>query len=319
MEKNKFDWHMAMPLIAAAVTLALHKVIPKNSDILTRDYNWLSILLTSLIIIFLAVIIISFLNPVLRRKYIYKSKFITGEITALCIYNLITLKFNLIPPVYFPYPDRILNVFFEEIDLLATCLLYSLRLLFTGVFFGGIVGVVTGILVGWSEKASYWVAPLVKFIGPIPATVWIPIALVVFPTSYAASAFIVALSMWFPTALMTSSGIQNLEKSYFEVSKTLGAPSYYQVLKIAIPGALPSIFTVFFNGITSSFLTLMTAEMIGVKYGIGWYVNWQREVMAFSNVYAGLIVIGIMCSLVLGIMFKIRDKLLTWQKGVIKW
>jgi len=317
--KKHLNFELLLPLFVTVVALVLHKTIPNNKDILYRNYNYFSNLLIILIIIFSVLIIVAKFNTKIKKTYTYKSRLIAGAIFLLCIYNLITLKFNLIPEVYFPYPDKVINVFFRDYKLLLKCLLHSLRLLFTGVISGGIAGIITGVCVGWSKKLNYWLAPLVKFIGPIPATIWIPIALVVFPTSFGASAFIVALSMWFPTSLMTSSGIQNLEKSYFEVAKTLGSPNYYQLLRIAIPGALPSIFTGFFNGITSSFITLITAEMIGVKYGIGWYVNWQREVMSFANVYAGLIVIGVMCSLVLTIMFRVRDKLLTWQKGVINW
>ena len=50
-----------------------------------------------------------------------------------------------------------------------------------------------------------------------------------------------------------------------------------------------------------------------------WYVNWQKEMMAYSNVYAGLIVIAVMFYLVITVLFKIRDRVLGWQKGVIKW
>jgi len=82
---------------------------------------------------------------------------------------------------------------------------------------------------------------------------------------------------------------------------------------------MPSIFLGLFNGICSSFVTLMTAEMIGAKYGMGWYVNWQKEMMCYANVYAGLIVIAVLFYLVITVLFKVRDKVLLWQKGVIKW
>lgn len=88
---------------------------------------------------------------------------------------------------------------------------------------------------------------------------------------------------------------------------------------MGVPAAMPSIFLGLFNGICGSFVALMTAEMIGAKYGIGWYVNWQKEMMAYSNVYAGLIVIAVMFYLVITVLFKIRDRVLGWQKGVIKW
>ena len=50
-----------------------------------------------------------------------------------------------------------------------------------------------------------------------------------------------------------------------------------------------------------------------------WYVNWQKEMMSYANVYAGLIIIAVLCSLLITLLFKVRDKVLVWQKGVIKW
>jgi len=74
-----------------------------------------------------------------------------------------------------------------------------------------------------------------------------------------------------------------------------------------------------FNGTCSSFITLVTAEMLGAKYGIGWYINWQKEMMAYANVYAGLIIIAVTFFILITLLFKFRDRVLAWQKGVIKW
>ena len=82
---------------------------------------------------------------------------------------------------------------------------------------------------------------------------------------------------------------------------------------------MPFMFIGIFNGTCSSFITLVTAEMLGAKYGIGWYINWQKEMMSYANVYAGLIVMSLVCFVVITILFKLRDHLLVWQKGVIKW
>jgi NitT/TauT family transport system permease protein len=110
-----------------------------------------------------------------------------------------------------------------------------------------------------------------------------------------------------------------VKKSYFEVSSTLGASNLQNLFHIAIPDALPSIFLGFFNATCSSFVALMAAEMLGVKAGIGWYINWQKEMISYPNVYAGLILIAVFCYLFITLQFKVRDKLLGWQKGVIKW
>lgn len=110
-----------------------------------------------------------------------------------------------------------------------------------------------------------------------------------------------------------------MKKTYFEVSSTLGATNLQNLFRIAIPDALPSIFLGFFNATCSSFVALMAAEMLGVKAGIGWYINWQKEMISYPNVYAALILIALFCYLFITLQFKIRDRLLGWQKGVIKW
>ena len=88
---------------------------------------------------------------------------------------------------------------------------------------------------------------------------------------------------------------------------------------MAVPASLPQIFLGLFYGIVSSFATLMAVEMNGNSEGIGWYINWQKSVMQYDGVYAGLIVIAVLCSFILTLLFKVRDKIMVWQKGVIRW
>ena len=182
-----------------------------------------------------------------------------------------------------------------------------------------LVGMLTGIAIGFSKTFSYWIQPLVRVLGPIPSTAWIPIVLIAFPSAVSASAFLIALAVWFPTTVLTSSGIASIPNSYFEVSSTLGAGSLYRIVKVGIPAAMPHMFLGLFNGTCSSFITLVTAEMLGAKYGIGWYINWQKEMMAYANVYAGLIIIAVTFFILITLLFKFRDHVLAWQKGVIKW
>jgi NitT/TauT family transport system permease protein len=231
----------------------------------------------------------------------------------------LTIKFTVLPVLFFPAPEKILEAFKKEWLFILQCLLYSLRLLVSGFLLGAVAGVLTGAIIGWNARANYWIMPVIKIIGPIPSTAWIPIALVVFTKATGASIFLIALGVWFPTTILTSSGIINVRKSYFEVSSTLGATPLRNIVSIALPAAAPSIFMGLFNGTASSFLTLMAAEMIGCKYGIGWYINWQRDVLAYSQVYAALIVIALTFSLLITLQFKLQDKVLGWQKGLIRW
>lgn len=306
-----------LPFVAAVIALLAQIFIedgPNTSKI--EYYTYFSIIVT---VLTLGAAIMSCFISKVKNTVEYKGAFWIGIIALIMVINLLTAKFNVLPVIYFPSPSKIIGVIIGDRSVLIKCLGYSSRLLFTGFFSGAIVGMATGIAIGFNKKAAYWINPLVRFLGPIPSTAWIPLVLVIFPDTVSASSFLIALAVWFPTTLMTSSGIQNIENAFFEVSETLGANTFYKIFKVGVPAAMPSIFIGIFNGSCSAFITLMTAEMIGAKYGLGWYINWQKEMMCYANVYAGLIVIAVTFSILITLLFKFKDKLLVWQKGVIKW
>ena len=270
-------------------------------------------------IITVILFVISLFHEKFRIRYAHKSWFLGGVFLFFNILNVITVKLLLLPQIYFPSLNRILNVYVTDYKFLLKCLAGSFSLLIEGLIVGAMIGIITGILVGWSKKWSYWIYPVIRILGPIPSSTWIPLALIAFPTPRFAAAFLIAFGAWFQLTILTSSGIQSVKQSYFEVSSTLGATNLQNLFRIAIPDALPSMFLGIFNATCSSFVALMAAEMIGSKSGIGWYINWQREMVAYPNVYAGLFIIAGFCYLFITLQFKIRDKLLGWQKGVIKW
>jgi NitT/TauT family transport system permease protein len=315
----KLNGKVFLPVAALALVLFSHTALPAYSGYRVKLLPYFSYLLYLLIALFAARGLLSVFNEAHRKKLSFKAPFYTAGFLFLGLYNLITIKINLIPSLYFPAPERIIGVFIEDWLFILRCLVYSLRLLLGGFFLGAFLGVVTGTLIGWSQRFNYWIMPFIRIVGPIPSTAWIPIALVIFLKPTSASLFLIALGVWFPTTVLTSSGIMNVQKSYFEVSSTLGAGSLRNILTIALPAAAPSIFAGLFNGTSACFLTLMAAEMIGCKFGIGWYINWQRETLAYSNVYAAFIVIAVTFSFLIGLQFKIRNRVLNWQKGIIRW
>ncbi|MDF2588288.1 MAG: transporter permease [Anaerocolumna sp.] len=319
-DKNSpFDYRTVIPIIAIALTLLTDTLIPNHLEAKYRELTDFRLVLIVAFLITIAFFILSLIRKSFRLKYAYKGWFLGGLITFFNILNIITVKLLLLPQIYFPSLNRILNVYVVDYKFLLTCLASSFSLLIEGLLIGTIIGIITGILIGWSKKWSYWIYPIIRILGPIPSSTWIPLALIAFPTPRWAAIFLIAFGVWFQITILTSSGIQSVKKSYFEVSSTLGASNLQNLFRIAIPDALPSMFLGFFNATCSSFVALMAAEMLGCKSGIGWYINWQKEMLSYPNVYAGLIIIAGFCYLFITIQFKVRDKLLGWQKGVIKW
>lgn len=270
-------------------------------------------------VVFIVVYIISFFSEKISSKLEGIGPLLAGGVLILNIINLVCSKFALLPVLFFPSLDRVFGVFINDRELLFQCVLSSGKLLLIGFTVGAVLGFTTGILVGFNKKIAYWINPFVKVIGPIPPTSWSPLVLSLFSTSYQAAVFMIALAVWFPVTVMTSNGIQNIQQTYFEVADTLGAGKLYKVFKVGIPAALPSVFLGFFYAATGAFVTLVTAEMFGCKSGIGWYLNWQKSMMLYANVYAGLILLAVLCNMIITLLFKFKDRVLGWQKGVIKW
>jgi NitT/TauT family transport system permease protein len=234
-------------------------------------------------------------------------------------WEVVTAKLGLLPLPFFPPPQAILEVVIDDRALLGAGIFASFRLLATGYILGAAVGFVTGVAIGWSRLAGYWIHPVLRFIGPLPATAWLPLAFFVFPSSFSASIFLIALATGFPVAVLTWSGVAGVNSAYYDIARTLGASQRFLVLKVAIPAAMPHVFVGLFMGLGNSFAVLVVAEMLGVKAGLGWYLQWAQGWAAYANMYAALLIMAFLCSGLITLLFRLRDRLLSWQKGLVRW
>jgi NitT/TauT family transport system permease protein len=235
------------------------------------------------------------------------------------LWEVATAKFSWLPLPFFPPPQAIIEVYTDDLPKLLVSVFASVKLQLGGYAIGAAVGFLTGVSIGWSRSVGYWVHPILRFIGPLPATAWLPFAFFTFPSSWSASTFLIALATAFPVTVLTWSGVASVSNAYYDVARTLGARPSFLVLKVAIPAALPHVFVGLFMGLGSSFAVLVVAEMIGVKAGLGWYLQWAQGWAAYANMYAALIVMSLLCSGAITLLFRTRDHLLVWQKGVVKW
>jgi NitT/TauT family transport system permease protein len=311
-------WRTLLSLpVATLIAVAVHWVVSKNEPpVDTRSWSiFLGILLGGSIVTTL----VQSVWPGLRRWTAHMWPILAAAVLLLCAWEVITSGLRLLPLPYFPSPAGVLQSLINDRKLLFDSTWHSLMLLGSGYLLGVVVALITGICIGWFPHARYWGMPLLKVIGPIPATAWVPLAMVVSPNGTLSAVGLIALAVWFPVSMLTISGIANTRASYLDVARTLGANQKYLIFRIAIPAAMPSIFIGLFMGLGTSFLTLIVAETVGVKSGLGWYVSWAQGWAEYGKVYAALVIMAAFFSTIMTVLFKVRDRVLTWQKGVIKW
>jgi NitT/TauT family transport system permease protein len=307
---------LAVPA-AAVLALALHLFLSnKEPQPDARNYSiFLSIALGA----FLVMAAAQPFWPRLRRWMAHMCPIIAAAVLLLFSWEVITSGLRLLPLPYFPGPARVLQSLINDRALLFDSTWHSLLLLLSGYALGVVIALITGICIGWFPYARYWGMPLLKVVGPIPATAWVPLAMVLSPSGTLSAVGLVALAVWFPVTMLTVSGVANTRASYLDVARTLGADQKYLIFRVAIPAAMPSIFIGLFMGLGTSFLTLIVAETVGVKSGLGWYVSWAQGWAEYGKVYAALVIMAAFFSAIMTLLFKARDRVLVWQKGVIKW
>jgi NitT/TauT family transport system permease protein len=238
---------------------------------------------------------------------------------VLTVWEIVTAKTALLPLPFFAPPQSILEALIDDKMRLADSALHSLGLLLPGYLMGAFVGFVLGLGIGWSPAISYWGHPVLRFLGPLPATAWLPIAFFVFPSSWTASAFLIALTAAFPVAVLTSSGVKNVNRDFYDIALTMGASRSFLIFRVAVPAAMPQVFVGLFMGLGGSFAVLIIAEMLGVKSGFGFYLSWAQGWAAYANFYAALIFMSLLFSGLISLLFALRNRLLAWQRGLVRW
>ncbi len=250
-------------------------------------------------------------------RVLHAGKWLALLPVLFAVWEGLTTKTAVLPVPFFAPPQALIEVLHDDWPRLLDSLLHSLGLLGLGVLLGTSSELITGLAIGWSQRIGYWVHPVLRLLGPVPSTALLPLCLFIFPSSFGASVFLIALSAWFPVTVLTWSGVMGIDKAWYDVARTLGASQHFLILRVAIPAALPNVFTCM--GLGASFSVLIVAEMVGVKSGIGFYLQWAQGWAAYPNMYAALLVMALLCSGLISGLFMLRDRLLSWQRGGMQW
>jgi NitT/TauT family transport system permease protein len=315
-ENARWQTLLAVPS-AVAAALLVHWLGSKNEP---PGPTWLyTYFLSGLLVISVAATVLQPLWPGLRDWMRATCPLVAAAVLFLAGWELVTSVFRWLPLPYFPGPAGVLQSLVNDRAVLFDSTWHSLVLLLCGYALGVAAGMFSGICIGWFPHARYWGMPVLKIVGPIPATAWIPLAMVLSPSAMFSAIALIALAVWFPVTMLTASGISNTRTSYLDVARTLGGSRAYLISHVAIPAAMPSIFIGLFMGLGASFLTLVVAETVGVKSGLGWYLSWAQGWAEYGKVYAALLIMAGFFSTIMTALFKVRDRVLAWQKGVIKW
>ncbi|XXX80898.1 ABC transporter permease [Sorangium sp. So ce134] len=182
----------------------------------------------------------------------------------------------------------------------------------------GATGVVLGLLIGRSRLAEDTLLPPLEVLRPIPGVAWLPLAILMFPSAELSMIFITYMGALFPILLATIHGVGALDPRLIASSRSLGARPFRLFLEVVLPGALPSIVTGMSIGMGTSWFCLVTAEMIGGQYGIGYFTWESYNLQRYPDIVLGMLLIGLMGMLSSALVQRIGAWLTPWHRPVEK-
>lgn len=206
------------------------------------------------------------------------------------------LNLGLFTFTYVPTPKAVLDAAWQLLtsSSLLAHLTSSLSRVFSGYLVAVVLGVSLGLVIGRSKWAEDTLLPPLEVLRPIPAVAWIPLAILMFPSSELSMVFITFTGALFPILLNTVHGVEAVDPRLVASARSLGAGRYAILREVILPGALPSIVTGLAIGMGTSWFCLVTAEMIAGQFGIGYYTWESYTLQNYPDIIVGMLLIGVL-------------------------
>jgi len=200
-----------------------------------------------------------------------------------------------------------------ETGELPTHLWESLKRAAIGLALGRSIGLVLGVLTGFSRLAEAKVDRNIQIIRAIPFLAILPLVMVWFGVGESGRYFLVALGTLFPIYLNTVLGIRQVDPKLLEMGRVIGLPRLRLVRTVILPGALPSVLLGVRLALTNAWLALVIAETVGAPAGIGFMATNAREFLQ-TDVIVLVIVLYALIGLSTDLIARaLERRLLAWH------
>ncbi|ENX15760.1 hypothetical protein F895_02306 [Acinetobacter sp. CIP 64.2] len=231
----------------------------------------------------------------------------------------------LVNPIYLPAPHQVAKALFtsfttppQQADApwLHQSLWHSIKIVFTAFFISSLIGVPLGILCGFSNTISKLTEPFVEFFRYLPAPAFGALAVAILGINDAPKIAIIVIGTLFQQILIIANTTRMVDRGLVEAGYTLGTNKLKSLFHVVIPAALPDIYRDQRVLLGWAWTYLIVSELIGATSGITWFITQQARYQNFDNVYAAILIIGVIGLLCDLILMKLGTYLFKWKKGV---
>ena len=232
---------------------------------------------------------------------------------VLIIWEILVTKLNCMHPVLYPAPENVFYVYQTQYATILLNILSSMELLAVSIFIGVFLGVVLGVTVGWIPVLSDVFYPIANVLAPIPSVVYAPYIIAVMPSFRSASAMVIVIGIFFPMFLNMVNRVKSIDSQIIDSALMLNVSNRMMIIEILLPYVVPGVIMGMKVTLTTSFMLLIFAEMMGATKGLGYYIVNYNSYGNYTNVIACIIVVGLLVTVLNRLIDLLQDKAIKWK------
>lgn len=225
---------------------------------------------------------------------------------------------KLVSPVFLPGPDKAWAALVKGMTTgdLAVKLAATVERMIWGWLIASLVGIALGAAIGTSRALRAYVAPMLEFLRPLPASAVIPVAIAILGLSDAMVLTVIAFGALWPVLLATVHGFSAVEPRLYEVGHALGLSRAAVIGKIALPSASPDILAGMRLGLTVALILAVVCEMLAGRDGLGNWILLAARSFRAPDLYAGVILLGVLGYVSSVLLAAFEARMLVWRSRV---
>lgn len=227
-------------------------------------------------------------------------------------------------PIYLPAPHQVARAFYKAFTTepkrrsekwLHESLWESIQVIFWGFFLSSLFGVPLGILAGTYDFISRLFEPFIEFFRYLPAPAFGALAVAILGIYHAPKIAIIFIGTFFQQVLVISNTTRKLDPALLEAAQTLGARNLSLLFKVVVPGVITDLYKDMRILLGWAWTYMIVAELIGTSSGITWFITQQARYKNFDNVFAAIMMIGILGLSTDLLLAWLGRRIFPWQKA----
>ena len=193
-------------------------------------------------------------------------------------------------------------------------LYYSIRRVLIGYTVATVLGIIVGIAMGTSRYAEAIIKPIFELIRPIPPIAWIPLVILWFGVGELPKYAIIFIGSFTNVTLNAYTGAQRVDPTLIGCARMLGTSDRDIFFRVILPSSLPQIFAGMQVALSTAWMAVLAAEMIGAQEGCGWIILRGSDTTNIPLVLVGMVVIGVVGLFLATVMRMAERRLCSWNR-----